>query len=427
MDFIRNCFSLINKQLHFNTIAVTLASFALSGCNQENSKDDTKMWTSPSCEIELSEEAEPSPIAIETCQPLCYGVNPPARPLVECGQNLFVQASALYWQATQSGLNYALNWTNGHNVSITDFNNSGSGRFKHPDFDWDWGFKLAAGYDTPHDGWDLFLQWTWFHPKKMHSSTNVQEFTNADTTPSGVVYPLLLPSGIGNLGPGFGASMNWKLRLDLLDLELGREFFVSNWLTLRPHAGLRSAWLHQRSHVEYSGLTALVGSGLIVVLPQQIPTTEASLKNNFWGMGPRIGLDGQWGLGCNWSLYSDLAASLLLGHFSIFEIESPVLDSSGTILTGSSTSFSERFRATRAAFDLDLGVRYEQLFSCDRYGLMVQLGWEQHLFINQNQLTRLATSMGYSPSTANTRAFTPVSNQGDLSTQGVTLTVEFDF
>jgi hypothetical protein len=325
-----------------------------------------------------------------------------------------------------------LNWSN----SVPSGNTSGSGRFKKPHFEWDWGFKLAAGYNTPHDGWDIFLQWTRFHPESMHSSTSVPTFGAATPASSitGVVYPLLLPASTGiqegsnqgePFGPGYAASMHWKFRLDLLDLELGREFFVSKWLTLRPHAGLRSAWLHQRSKVTYSGLIDESGTS---VTNEQIPTIDVGLKNNFWGMGPRAGLDAQWGLGCGWSLYSELAASLLLGHFNIFEIQEPAIDTTtGLGVTGSSETFQEKYRAMRAAFDLAMGLRYQQLFACDRFGLMVQLGWEQHLFINQNQLIRLATSHTVHPSTVNGYAFTPVTNQGDLGTQGVTLTVEFDF
>lgn len=360
-------------------------------------------------------------------------INPPARPMVRDGVDLFVQVSPFIWQAEQSGLDYAMKWNNSTPAS----NNSGSGRFKHPHFEWDWGFKLGAGFNTCHDGWDVFLQWTRFHPDRSHASTGVTPFfttTLGTAFPAAVVYPLLLPASTAmgsatgpitsTFGPGSGASMSWKFRLDLLDLELGREFFVSKWLTLRPHAGLRSAWLHQRSTVHYYNLTNGDGDTEPLV---QIADMKVGLKNNFWGMGPRAGLDAQWGMGCGWSLYSDFAASLLLGHFSIYESQEPAIAFGGSPVVGSSETFEEKYRAMRAAFDLEIGIRYQQLFCCDQYGLMVQLGWEQHLFVNQNQLTRLATVPTTAPSTANSYSFTPVTNQGDLGTQGVTLTVEFDF
>ncbi len=350
-------------------------------------------------------------------------INPAARPKVDDGVDLFVQGSVFIWQANQSGLDYALNWHN--DATPAGSNTSGHGRLKHPHSKWDWGFKVGAGYNMCHDGWDLFLEWTRFHPERGHASTSVTPFGLTTTNTTAVVYPLLLPINIGDttsaFGPGYSAAMTWKFRMDLIDLELGREFFVSKWLTIRPHAGLRSAWLHQRSKISYGGLEDSLA---------QISEIQVGLKNNFWGMGPRAGLDAQWGIGCGWSLYSEFAAALLLGHFSIFEIQQPAVDSTfttGLAIAGTSLSFAEKYRATRAAFDLALGLRYEQLFCCERYGLMVQLGWEQHLFINQNQLTRLAHEFTTNAPVPNANAFTPVTNQGDLNTQGVTLTVEFDF
>lgn len=352
-------------------------------------------------------------------------INPPARPFVKDGVDLYLQGSVFVWQANQSGLDYALTWNNSSTATPPANNDGGSGRFRHPNFKWDWGFKVAAGYTAPHDGWDLFLQWTRYHPERANSGTSVTSFGPGATVPPSVVYPLLLPANlepVNPIGPGYAASMGWKLRLDLLDLELGREFFVSKWLTLRPHAGLRSAWLHQKSKVTYTG--------------NPISTTaaanfSANLKNNFWGMGLRTGLDGEWRLGGGWSLFSDVAVSLLLGHFNISESESPTVTSGGVATTGVSQSFSEKFRATRLAADLSMGLRYAQTFACDRFGLMVQLGWEQHLFANQNQLEKLA-AVGFANSAGGTSgpnsfSLTSVTNQGDLSTQGVTLTVEFDF
>jgi len=361
-------------------------------------------------------------------------INPPARPMVRDGADLFIEGAVFIWQANETGLEYAMKW----NDFGTTANTSGSGDIKHPHSHWDWGFKIGAGINMPHDGWDLFAQWTRFHPEREHAVTSVPAF-NASTPPNAVVYPLFLPMNTGSddgtvggynqFGPGFSAAASWKLRLDLIDLELGREFYVSKWLTLRPHIGLRNAWVHQRLHIEYDGLIDNQAA------PVQIPALYVNLKNNFWGLGPRAGLNTQWNLTCGFSIFGEFAASLMLGHFNIFESQSPAINTAdGSALTpatccqpNNSEVFRDEFRAMRAALDLAIGLRYQTTFSCDRYGLMLSLGWEHHYFFSQNQLYRLATTGAASNNPANRYAFTPVSNQGDLNTQGVTLTVEFDF
>ncbi len=324
-------------------------------------------------------------------------INPPARCFSCDRADVFIDASVFVWQATESGMEYAQK-----TLGNTD-NTASSNSFKKPQFDWDWGFKLGAGYNTPHDGWDLFLQWTRFHPSRTH------RFSSVPAIAGNAVVPLLSPNTQLSGDETTTASASWKFRLDMLDLELGREFYTSRWLTLRPFAGLRSAWIHQRTKVDYDSVTTAV------VTPINV---DVNLKNNYWGMGLRAGLDSEWGLGRGISLYTEMSGSLLLGHFNIFESQSG-FDTVGVV--PGTTSFSEKFRATRFVYDLGMAIRYQQFFCCERYEFMAQLGWEQHMFVNQNQIQKTYTSTTGLPSTIF------VTNQGDLSTQGVTLTLEFGF
>jgi hypothetical protein len=338
-------------------------------------------------------------------------INPPARPVVKDGVDLFIEGGAILWQASETGLEYGIKNYNG-----TDYVNRG--RILKPHFEWDWGFKLGAGYNMPHDGWDLFLEWTRFY------TDNGENGTSASS--SGTIFPSFVnagvPEGGGNpaltsLDSGFqGVGAFWKLRLNLLDLELGREFYVSKWLTIRPHAGLRSAWIRQRLNVRYTNGFLTGGPSSIVGVPANITTKN---KNNFWGMGLRGGLDGNWGLGNGFSLFSDLAAAILLGHFKVTQYEFDVTP------TPASTRLNvfEKYRAARATLDMDMGLRYEHSFANDGYALMIQLGWEQHMFFSQNQLKKF---VGRNNERANLSGLFE-SSQDDLNTQGVTLLARFDF
>ncbi len=335
-------------------------------------------------------------------------INPSARPVVKDGVDLFLQGDVLLWQATQDGLAYAISNSNG-----TNYVNNGS--VKEPHTQWDWGFRLAVGYNMPHDGWDLFLEWTRLYAASNNGNvlapsggTLFPTFLNTDLFASGSAStPSELSTGAQS------AKGHWRLHLNMLDLELGREFYVSKWLTIRPHAGLRTTWINQRLNVEYDNVTLASGA-----TGQNL---NNSLKNNFWGMGLRAGLDGQWGLGGGWSLFSDVAASLMLGHFHLNE------NFQRTSVTPAETRLyvSDRYRATRLITDMEMGLRWEHSFADDRYALMLQLGWDQHLFLDQNQLMKFAS--GGTTQSVNAKSGVLTRDGGDLSTQGVSLSARFDF
>ncbi len=332
-------------------------------------------------------------------------VNPPERPIVKNGFNFSFQGDVFIWQASESDLGYAVK----NNYGTTYVND---GKTLKPYFSWDWGFKLALGSNMLHDGWDLFFQWTRFY------TLNSEHGVSAE--PGGTLYPTYANAALatngstpGPIQSGFqAASAYWKLRLNLLDLELGREYYVSKWLTLRPHAGLRSAWLRQRYNINYN-------NGTIDSVPGQ--DISVRMRNNFWGLGLRGGLDDRWLLGGGLSAFGNFATALLLGHFKIQQFET--LASVPPVATR--LHVEEWFKAARVSMDMAAGLRYEDFFCHDHYRLMFQLAWEQHLFFNQNQLMKFPTSAGAAAGQEYPGQL--ISNDGDLNTQGVTLSVRLDF
>lgn len=339
-------------------------------------------------------------------------VNPPARPVVKDGVDLFFQGDALLWQANQSGLGYAIK-----NAGSTNFVSGGT--IENPKGEWSWGFKLALGYNMQHDNWDTILQWTCFGNTNSHhrvqaptGGTVFPSFANNGLVVNDVItpVPLVVASGATT------ASAHWSLQLNILDLALGREFYVSKWLTLRPHAGLRTAWVRQKLNCVYDHIQLGLATGRQLTV---------HMHNNYWGMGLRAGLDGNWGLGAGFSIFNELAASLLLGHFSVHQKEYDT----ATLPNQLRLHLHNHLYAARAIVDMALGLRYENTFSEDRYGIMLAIAWEQHLFFSQNQLARFYTNSWVNAqglSVGNGAGAFSI-DQGDLNTQGVTFTVRFDF
>lgn len=328
-------------------------------------------------------------------------INPNGRPQVRNGTDVFFTADFLYWIANEGGLGYVVK--NNDNIGYVN-----SGKLVSPHFKYEPGFRIGVGYNLPHDGWDIYADWTWLisrADRRISASSgenlyptfmNIQEIDTTGALSSNLVVN--------------SASANWKVHLNVIDLELGRQFFVSKWLTMRPHFGLRTAWVNQTYKLNYKGNFNLVHPSFILDTSGKLSADD---KCKFWGIGLRGGLNNQWGLGSGFSLYGDLAFSLLFGRFHINEEE----NFSGTV-SGTVFDWKDKYTACRAIADLAAGLRWGQYFDRDHFYFRLQAGWEQHMFFSQNQFDRVVDD--FSPGIT-------ISNQGDLTYNGLTVSARFDF
>lgn len=335
------------------------------------------------------------------CQNVCCSViNPPARPFAQDCWGFYVAIDPLLWQAHENGLPIGVK---------TDappfFNSSGESKIKQVSFHWAWGFRLMGGFNFAYDGWDTALSWTFWRPD---GSKHFSAGQNEAVYPS-EGHPALLggtttnPTGT----TATHAGSHWKLALSLLDLELGREFFVSKYLVLRPFAGLRNAWIKQKFRNNYTGL----GNNPLA------PDTGHSLKQktDFWGLGILGGVDTEWFLGCGWGIFANFSGSLLHGFIKAdYDEYTGHPDRTKAILTRN----DDFYHIGRAISDAQLGVRYDWV-SCDEcFHFGAELGWEQHMFWGQNQFIHFVD---------NRMPGKLIVNQGDLTTQGFFARVRVDF
>ena len=134
-------------------------------------------------------------------------------------------------------------------------------------------------------------------------------------------------------------------------------------------------------------------------------TDEIKMKNNFWGLGPRIGFDPKFNLGGGWSIYGDAAISGLYGIFSIKQEE--------IFLSTTRYDNHEHLDRFRWIGDFAAGIGWEKPLSDDCYAISLKLGWEYHIFWHQMELK--------------TDSFDLVPDNRNLNVQGVTLSARFDF
>lgn len=305
---------------------------------------------------------------------------------IKNSKRVWLEGEALLWQASEDGLNFAIK-----SDSQTTIKN---GHGKSPDFDWDWGVRLGLGIKLPHDQWDLLFTYTYIHAHADES---------AHASKSGAVFPSMqTPFGLPASAFATRADFRLDANLNIGDIELGRNCLVGRWLSIRPFMGVRGLGIDQDIKVDYRGGTAVPDGD----------EDQIRNRNDFWGLGLRMGADTLWGLGAGFGIYGNGAASLLAGDFTVREKEE-LKDADVRRM-----SLKADTESVIAIAELALGIQWDHLFSKDRYHFGVKFGWEFNVFFDQNRLIRFVNA-------DNPGAFT--SNNGDLAFQGLTFGFRFDF
>ena len=355
------------------------------------------------------------------------GIAPAARCMLCCNKGWIVDVEALVWRANMDNLWPTIQSTATTSPLIGSASNFASSKFNHLQPKWDGGFRLGVGYDMAHDSWDILATWTYFH-------NHAHQYEDIDTFAFPVQTLTTLWSAFndtdGSLTEDTAASVHahWKLNLNMIDLELGRKMFVGQWLSIRPNVGLRGALIKQHYSMEYyPGTNVAANAGIVPLTTRFDNQIEiVNMHNNFGGVGVKAGLNTQWNFGCGWSLYGDSAFAIVYGAFDVDQHEQNgpefTTNPNNTVL-----GIRDNFHASRGILDLALGFRWEHPF-CDSNSCMaVSLGWEHHMFFDQIAMKRFVTLNDGSAGQTTTGGTVFFNDGGNLSTQGVTLGVRFDF
>lgn len=328
-----------------------------------------------------------------------YGANTAlARPSVENPYKWFITLDVLYWRTKVGGTEYA----------YSDQDPTASlpikGRTKHMEFDWDWGLRGGLGYNFDHDGWDVRAQYTWF------------DTSGSDTTRAGLnssIVPLrgsaLIPGNNQEFIYCTHAKSQYDMDYQAVDIELGRDYYVSSKLSLRPFWGLKTAWIDLEQNTRYTGGNPDPNNPNVLALQRN--TVHVREDSDFWGLGPRTGIDTRWYLGEGFSIFGNLSGALLYGYFDVDHKER---------FTGNEVS-RVRLRADRHAFSptaqIQMGLRWDSYFHENKHHFSIGLGFEAQYWWRMNQMLKVddATTLKYERYSE------------DLSMYGLTLDMRFDF
>lgn len=342
-------------------------------------------------------ESQLDQVRIVTPNQTCGANTALARPILDpecgcCGSNFFLSASVLYWHPKVAGTEFAYGVTNFDPATVIPM----KGCLKSIDFRWNWGLRAGLGYNFAHDGWDIFLEYTWFTSRGCQSTCGGAN--NSIVALRGLPIIAQEDTGSADFLVGKKAVGHFCLGMNALKLELGRAFYVSEHLALHPKVGLKAAWIGFGEHAHY--VTAN-GNGI-------------SIKdcNRFAGVGPHFGLGTEWHFCGDFYFYGDICGSLMYGLFNVHHKERFSLTPCSNLI---------RICQMRHAFipeiGTSLGLGYGTYCGCDNMHLRLRLGFDAQYIWRINQMIEVKD--------VSALRFGRISE--DLSIHGVTFDIRVDF
>lgn len=308
----------------------------------------------------------------------------------------FAQVDLLFWQAREDGLSYAIIANQPSFLEITpkEFN------IKEPQFEWDFAFRLGAGYGNKRDGFDLFAQWTRFFTDARDTGNNLSSgkfFLPIWAHPNFNGFPF---------DPISDTEAHWTLHFNEIDAGIGRSFYISKFFTVRPFVGPSSVSIDQKYKVKYK-------KPPISNIPERKDTVH--LKNDFFGIGARAGCELRFHFIKGLSLMTRGSAAIYAGRFKVRRQEK----FSSAVLGDQSFYIPQNIHLGRAATSLESGFCWEHGINHKAY-IRAELCYDLEFFFKQNQMLRVISEVA-SPSG------TFLADQGDLVLQGGSFSVTVGF
>jgi hypothetical protein len=194
------------------------------------------------------------------------------------------------------------------------------------------------------------------------------------------------------------AAGNWKLLFNVVDVEIGRNFFVGQYLALRPHAGLKGTWQKQN---------LIIDNEIIALsIPRMLQLKQ---KIRYWGIGMSAGTDTSWQFTSNFSLFANCALTALWTDFHVhrkeFNLNLNTLEETKVLDT------TNNFYTLKPILECTIGLRGDVWWNDDDCHFGIEAGWEEQVWWSFNQFIKLTEEGAH----------------GDLTLHGLTVKARFDF
>ena len=219
------------------------------------------------------------------------------------------------------------------------------GHVQDPSLKWDWGFRRGIKLDRSQEELLITGTYTHFHSKSY-----------ASLEKEGALFPLWHKvESPKALELGRSTRSDWRLDVDMADLEVGKIFNLRKFFEVRPHVGMRGTLMVQKFNIAYEKF-------------EQGTLRQPLVSNNCLAVGTRGGIDTSWYIGRGFGIFGDSALSWLSGYHNLHE-RSAAAANMGIVVMESS-----------------LGLHYEKRFVKSICFLTIQAGYEFNHFFNQERL-----------------------------------------
>ncbi len=309
-------------------------------------------------------------------------------PQLDGGYGWFLGVGADYTQARLTGTEFA--YTSSNAAIALPIN----GTLQDIHYGWDWGLHVVGGYVFDHDGFDMSLSYNYLNTSSSGSANaglggSVVASRGAPDIVTGT------PTWVSDSGEG---KSSFSMTMNTLDLSVGRDYFVSQYLSLRPNFGLLSAWFDLEQDTSYTA--GVLGINSVYV----------NDESNFWGLGPDFGVDTNWFIGQGFSVFANGTTALLYGRFNVEHKENYSATTTATM------NINGDIHKIAPMFGLALGIAYEMYLDNNKQHLALSLGYNVDYYFNLNQMIVDAGT-----------DYQVVRNNGNLGMQGVTFDLTWSF
>ena len=300
--------------------------------------------------------------------------NAPARIDVRGSFDVFTEAAFIYWQGKEKGLDFAFS-----DKTLA----TAKDHWVYPHFKYKPGFKVGLGVNFDYDNWDMFVGYTWLHfiDKKTSYEGNDETFT-------ATWYEGLSISKVAN---------KWTFDYDLIHLALERAFYLGTKFTCKPSFGLKGGWITQKFNPVYT-----TPNGDIFV----------KAKSRSWLVGPRAALDANYLFGMGFKGFGKVGTALFFQRGKTY-VKKENSENTETL----SYNYYDKDSIVVPNANLSLGLGWGTYFANNGFHFNFDASYDFEIYWNQN-LMRQMLDKGYA--TVQTKA-------NDLTLQGLTLTMRFDF
>lgn len=283
---------------------------------------------------------------------------------------------ALYWEAANNDLNYAIATVGTGTANVTT-------RVRSVEPKYDFGWRADVSYHFPGNGRDVNLSYTHFHSDE---SSNTRR--DGTTTVLGSVNSSILPTPT-NFETARGVSDD---DYDAVDLTFGQKIDVGQRVRLHPFAGIRYADIDSSDKTRYTGTSTTTSS----VLNDR---SFGRVRSEFQGLGPRFGSDAQVNLGSGFMFTGRMGVSLLVGDRD--SKASNLQQSLDTTTSAVTTQVDNAYRIsshTRVVPEADarIGIAYAHNWNGGT-GMGIELGYEVTNYFDavDNSLLSYADTSGH--------------------------------